>query len=74
MPRKVGHALGYDDYYGDDYDDHYDDYDDYDESKGAHRSNHDTKGNSRLFSFYKLFYSFSQKKIIIYSIFIPYRF
>lgn len=47
MPRKVGHAHGYDDDYDDGYDDYYDDYND---SEDAHRSNHDMKGNSRLFS------------------------
>lgn len=46
MPRKVGHALGYNDDYDDGCDDYYDDYDD---SEDAHRSNHDMKGNSRLF-------------------------
>jgi hypothetical protein len=49
MPRKVGHAHVYDDEdYGDDY---YNDYDDYDDdSEDAHKSNHDTKGKSVLFS------------------------
>ncbi|XP_078168009.1 uncharacterized protein LOC144562663 [Carex rostrata] len=42
MPRKVGHAHGYDDDYDDGYDDYYDDYND---SEDAHRSNHDMKGN-----------------------------